>query len=397
MAKFNRPYGVGLAYRLNLHREIMEHADEIDVLEIPSVDYITRMRKLAQDPLGDLLREAMETFPCAGHGINMSIGSVEPHDDVVMRQTRRFLDEFGIDDFSEHLAFHRMDGADVKSFMAMPFEEVSLRWLTLKYNQARAALGRPFGLENVSYLVNAQGCAMDEADFISELSRRTGCTILLDVTNVFNNASNHNYDPVEYIRRLPGEKIEQLHVAGGKYSSGRWLDSHNAPVMPQVWDLLHESLECTAAEMIFLEKDTKLLPYEKMMADVRKARDIFYQHRPSEPPPKDAPANDDLPAEVPTPDPDDPEFADLKSYQRAVLAQITDPEFRGRVDEDPDFVQQRYPMAPDWQQRWQSCNQFEIEEYASTWPRMKQFQEGMDDAQKRLEWQMWAQQEAAVN
>ncbi len=226
MKQNQQPYGVGLAYRPCLHDQIMRFADEIDVLEIPTEDYIIRRRRLSADPGQRLLRKALDRFPCMAHGISMSIGSVEPLDEAYMRSTRAFLDEHNFDVFSEHLAYHRMDGVDLTMFLAMPFEDVSLEWLARNYEAARNRLGRSFALENVSYYFPAPNCSLDEADFLTRLCEMTDCSLLLDVTNIYNNAVNHGYDPVEFIRRLPGDRVSQLHLAGGHYSDGMWQDSH---------------------------------------------------------------------------------------------------------------------------------------------------------------------------
>lgn len=404
MSRQPRPYGVGLAYRPNLHFDIMQHAGEIDVLEVNSVDYIHRYWRLLQDPAGHLLREAAATFPCVAHGINMSIGSVEPHDERYLQNTKRFLQEYGIEEFSEHLAFHRMDGNDVGSFIAMPFEDVSLRWLEQKYKAARTALGRPFALENVSYLFNAPGGAYEEAGFLTELTRRTGCELLLDVTNVFNNATNHGYDPIEFIRRLPGDRITQLHIAGGKQVCGTWFDSHSAPVMEGVWELVHEALRQTAAEMIFLERDSNFYPFEGIMKDVRTARSIFYEHRPERAPEtpaaaagksssagqstaEQAAATEDAPGE---PDPLDPEFANLRSYQRALMRQITDADFRAELEGNPDVVRETYPMEEDWLQRWQGCQGEHVDRMARKWPATVKRNRQMAEELPQLEWRAFA-------
>ena len=204
MADHTRPYGIGLAYRPELHQAILNSRRVIDMLEIPSVDYLVRAWQVLQDPGEQRLHEALDLFPCAIHGINMSVGSVEPHDQKYIDSTLRFMSQHGLVSMSEHLAFHRMDGCDLTSFLPMPFTENSLDWLTRKYNAVRAVCPRPFGLENVSYMVDIPGGEMNEAEFLTELTRRTDCTLLLDVTNVFNNAHNHGYDAVEFIRSLPG-------------------------------------------------------------------------------------------------------------------------------------------------------------------------------------------------
>jgi len=59
----------------------------------------------------------------------------------------------------------------------------------------------------------------------------TDCRLLLDVTNIYNNATNHGYDPLDFLRRIPLDRVSQLHLAGGHYSDGMLQDSHSYPVM----------------------------------------------------------------------------------------------------------------------------------------------------------------------
>src|SRR5438128_12224657 len=105
MVSSRRLYGVGLAYRADLHREIMAHARELDLLEIPTEDYVVRARRLLADPDGRLLREAVERLPAVAHGIQLSLGSVQPVDENALTGTRHFLEQTGLGVFSEHLAY----------------------------------------------------------------------------------------------------------------------------------------------------------------------------------------------------------------------------------------------------------------------------------------------------
>ena len=120
-----------------------------------------------------------------------------------LEATHDFLAKHRLAVFSDHLAFHQMDGTDLGIFLPMPFEEIAIQWLKRAYYQARAALGRPFALENVTYYFPIPHCGLSEADFLRRLTEETDCTLLLDVTNIFNNSHNHGYDPIEFLDTLP--------------------------------------------------------------------------------------------------------------------------------------------------------------------------------------------------
>jgi hypothetical protein len=392
MASHYRPYGVGIAYRSEVHPQMMASRAYLDMLEIAAVDYTVRGWRLLNDPDESLLQEAVATFPSAMHATTFSLGSVEPFDEGDLKRTFDLMDRCGIVSFSEHLAFHRLDGTDLHSFLPMPFDEVSLDWVTRKYNALRSRVSRPIALENVSYLVNIPECEMDEATFLTELTRRTDCMLLLDVTNVFNNAHNHAYDPVEFIRKLPGDRIEQLHIAGGHQSDGTWMDSHSAPVMEGVWPLLEEALKHTAADVVILEKDMELMPYGLIARDLKLAGQIFYKHRPKKvpdgPPASDkvAPVN----ARVLPIEPDDPKFADLRNFQLAMIRVILDKPFRKEFIARPSLVQQEYPMASTWMERLAACGRRHYDMLHKKWHNHGQMERDRDERVRRMEWAAWA-------
>jgi uncharacterized protein (UPF0276 family) len=382
-AAARRPYGVGLAYRACLHREIVANAALIDVLEIPTEDYIIRRRRVMTDRTGEKLRDALAKFGCVGHGIGMSIGTVEPLDPEYMNRTRELLDETGMEEFSEHLAFHRMNGVDLEIFQCMPFTEESLDWLTAQYWQAREWLGRPIGLENVSYSPKVQHCDMTEAEFLTELTRRTDCFLLLDVTNVFNNAFNHNYDAAEFIRSLPGDRVRHMHLAGGYFADGMWHDSHDATVQPKVWELFELALQVTAAEIVILERDGNFMPFDRVMQDVRRAREIFYRHRPKEAPPKAAPPQIKIPRATAG------DSTVLKSYQAATMRRITDDEFRQRAAADRSTIAREYALDEIWQNRWRDIDERALRFQVSKWKYNAKRVVDEEAAYRRFEFQQW--------
>lgn len=387
------PYGVGLAYRFSVHREAVAHRREIDLLEISTEDYIVRERRTYGDPGEHLLHEALATFPCVAHGLSLSIGTVGEPPDLYLDATRRFLAETGMEVFSEHLAFHRADGNDLTMFLAIPFEEIAVKWVAANYRFVRSRLGRPFALENVTYAFPVPHCSLDEADFLRRVCEETDCTLLLDVTNVFNNSRNHGYDPLEFFERLPMERVSQMHLAGGfQHPDGRWEDSHSAAVMDEVWPLFDEAVSrAVNARIVILERDSKLKPFSSVMADIRKAREIFYSHRPLE-----APFREDHPAiaEAPSaPDPLAEEYAGLRSYQRALMGRIVRPTFRKAFRENaPEAVREYGLVDPVWFQRLADGDGRAMRHFEESWDYFRKEDEDVAKEYEKREWAQWAEQ-----
>jgi hypothetical protein len=167
--------------------------------------------------------------------------------------------------------------------------------------------------------------------------------------------------------------------------------------MEPVWDIVHAALDHTNASMIFLERDTAFLPFEGIMSDIRKAREIFYRHRPSTPPgaaPSSAAPAVTVAAGGDGIDPLAPQFSNLRSYQRAVMRQITDAGFRQRFKADSCIVMDEYPMSPEWKSRLEGCNQDRLGHMAVKWPETEKVEKEIEEDLKRLEWRAWAAQNA---
>ena len=69
-------------------------------------------------------------------------------------------------------------------------------------------------LENPSAYVELESSTMSEIEFLREVTRRTGCGLLLDVNNVYVSAINHGFDPMSYIAQFPSEPVGEIHLAG---------------------------------------------------------------------------------------------------------------------------------------------------------------------------------------
>lgn len=387
------PYGVGLAYRFSVHQEAMQHREEIDLLEISTEDYIVRERRTYSDPDERLLKEALATFPCVAHGLSLSIGTVEPLNQRYLNNTNRFMEENGLNIFSEHLAFHSVDGNDLTMFLAIPFEEVAVQWVKYNYYATRRSLGRPFALENVTYSFPVPHGTLSEADFLRRICEETDCTLLLDVTNVFNNAHNHGYDPIEFFDKIPMDRVSQMHLAGGhQLPDGRWEDSHSAPVMDEVWPLFDEAVKrSTNLNDVILERDSKLKPFDSVMHDIRKAREIFYTHRPVVSPNPEGPSYDEI--DVASPNPDATEYAGMKSFQRALMGRISDPAFRTEFLENaPEAVKQFGLTDPEWFQKLIDCDGRLLHHFEDAWDYFQKEDKEVAEEYENREWAAWAKQ-----
>lgn len=107
-----------------------------------------------------------------------------------------------------------------------------------------------------------------------EVLERADIGLLLDVNNVYVNSINHNFDPYKYLDRLPLERVVQVHIAGHSHGEEMIIDTHGAPVMRPVFELLDYLLTHTTVHAVMLERDQNYPDFKEILAELDQIRKI---------------------------------------------------------------------------------------------------------------------------
>ena len=244
--------GIGLSYQEPMRSCILRGLGGLEVLEvIPDILWTDRGRGAVPRFLDDregvaFLDWVRDRLPVIVHGIGLSIGSAHRFDRDHVEQIARWYDWLGFPWHSEHLAYNRvdLDGTEVNVgvTMPLPLDDTTLELLVPRIGYVLDRVPVPFLLENnVSYF-ELEGPSLDEAEFLNELCRRSGCSLLLDLHNLYTNARNHAFDPLAFLQRLDLQQVVEVHVAGGLEHEGFYLDTQSGPVPEPVWELLDWTL-----------------------------------------------------------------------------------------------------------------------------------------------------------
>lgn len=258
--------GVGLGFRIAIAEEIVEQLpDEIDFLEIHPENYMRRGGRFPH-----LLAKARERYPVGTHGLTMNLGSPDPFDEEYLGDLRRFLDDLEVSTHSDHLCFGGAGGVFLHDLLPLPFTDEAAGLVIRRIDEASSALRRPLAIENVSYYSPQHEDGLAEAEFIADVSKRSGARILLDVNNIYVNSQNFGFDPVEFLRRIPSESVVQYHIAGHELREGGLrIDTHGEPIVPAVFELLEEALRIVGIRPILLERDNNLPPLDTLLKELR--------------------------------------------------------------------------------------------------------------------------------
>lgn len=219
-----------------------------------------------------------ERYPVFCHGLSLSIGSPDPLDMSFLKQLKTFLNTYDVKIYSEHLSFAKCDNAHLYDLLPVPFREDAVKHVAQKIRQLQDYLERPFVMENVSYYTPV-AAEMTEAEFINAIVGESDCQLLLDINNVYVNGFNHKYDPKEFIKQLPLERVAYIHMAGHEQiEPDLIIDTHGEAIIDPVFDLLEWTLQKTKPVPVLLERDFNIPEMEELNSEMNKLRLITNKH-----------------------------------------------------------------------------------------------------------------------
>jgi len=216
-------------------------------------------------------------YPIALHGVGLSLGSADALDAAHLAQLKRLVARIDPAAVSEHLCWGRVDGRHLNDLLPLPLTEEALALVCNRVDAVQAALGRPLLVENVSAYLRFQSDTIAEWDFVAAVAQRTGCKLLFDVNNVYVNAVNHGFDPLLYLRAIPGDAVAEIHLAGFDASGPCLIDTHGARVAPPVWALYRATIERFGPKPTLIEWDTDLPALEILQDEAAIAQAIILE------------------------------------------------------------------------------------------------------------------------
>ncbi len=264
-------HAVGLGLRREMVPELLAHGvpAALNFLEIAPENWLKVNPKRARQ-----LRQLTEQVPFFCHGLSLSIGAPAPLDEAFIGQLKTFLDDHQIAHYSEHLSYCSGNG-HLYDLMPIPFTEAAIRHVVERIDCVQTRLQRRLILENVSYYAQP-GAEMCELTFLQEILKRADCELLLDVNNVYVNCINHGGDPAAFIRALPSHRIRYLHVAGHEQLEPQLIiDTHGAPVIEPVWQLLALAYQQHGIRPTLLERDFNLPPLAALLTETAHIRHLM--------------------------------------------------------------------------------------------------------------------------
>ena len=259
--------GAGLGLRRDIIQAVKNsRAEAIDFLEIAPENWIGIGGKLKAE-----FEQLSDRYPIFCHGLSLSLGSPAALDKRFLKQVKDFLEQYSVCYYSEHLSYCSDEG-HLYDLMPIPFTPDAADYVADRICQVQDFLGQRIAIENISaYIAPAQ--VMRETDFINQVLEKSDCRLLLDVNNVYVNSVNFKFDPEQYLKELPADRVAYCHIAGHYNEADDLIvDTHGADIIEPVWTLLSKAYELFGTIPTLLERDFNFPDFDNLLAEVARIR-----------------------------------------------------------------------------------------------------------------------------
>jgi hypothetical protein len=269
------PACTGVGFKPAHFRDILAAPQPVGFFEIHAENYMG-----AGGPPHAQLSALRERYALSVHGVGLSIGSMRPLDQDHLARLKTLCDRYAPESFSEHLAWSSHDDVYLNDLLPLPYTQQTLARVAEHIDEVQTALGRQMLLENPSTYIRFSESTIPEIYFLAEISRRTGCGLLLDINNVFVSAKNHDTQPLSYLDSFPLDRVKEIHLGGHDEETDDagaplLIDTHGSPISEAVWTLYAHVIARTGAIATLIEWDNDVPEWPTLRAEAITARDIL--------------------------------------------------------------------------------------------------------------------------
>lgn len=261
------PVACGLGLRAPHVAHVLAALPAVPWFEVHSENYFVE-----GGPALDSLVRIRERYPVSLHGVGLALGSCTEPDRDHLAKLARLVERIEPGCVSEHLSWGRLARRHFNELLPLPYTREALDLVAARVDEVQEALGRRVLIENIAAYVTFAESEIPEAQFLAQLSARTGCGLLLDLNNVYVNTLNHGGDARAFIDAIPAAAVGEFHLAGFEPAEMA-IDTHGRPVADEVWKLYEHALERVGRRPTLVEWDTDIPAFDVLEREAAKARE----------------------------------------------------------------------------------------------------------------------------
>jgi uncharacterized protein len=269
------PASTGVGFKPAHFRDILAAPQPLGFFEVHAENYMG-----AGGPPHAQLGALRERYALSVHGVGLSIGSMRPLDRDHLMRLKTLCERYMPESFSEHLAWSSHSDVYLNDLLPLPYTQQTLARVAEHIDEVQTALGRQMLLENPSTYIRFSESTIPEVDFLAELSKRSGCGLLLDINNVFVSAKNHGTQPLAYLDSFPFDRVKEIHLGGhdeevDDVGAPLLIDTHGSPIAEGVWTLYAHVIARAGALPTLIEWDNDVPDWPTLLAEAVAAQNIL--------------------------------------------------------------------------------------------------------------------------
>jgi len=261
------PHSAGIGLRAPHVGHVLAQHPAVPWFEVHSENYFAD-----GGPALAALDRVRADYPLSLHGVGLSLGSTDPLDLGHLARLRRLADRVLPARVSEHLCWSSVNGRHFNDLLPLPYTQEALDHVCARVAQVQDFLGREILVENVSSYLTFPEATIPEHEFVVAVATRTGCGLLVDVNNIYVNARNHGIDADAWLAAIPPAMVAEIHLAGFDASGPCLIDTHGAPVAPDVWALYGRALRRFGRVPTLIEWDTDIPEFAVLQREAATAQ-----------------------------------------------------------------------------------------------------------------------------
>jgi uncharacterized protein (UPF0276 family) len=236
---------------------------------------------LAPSPAQRAVERLRSDYALSIHAVGLSLGSVDGLDEAHLARVAGLVQRLQPALVSDHLSWSVLDGRYFNDLLPLPYTEEALDVVVRNVGRVQDVLGRRILVENPSCYLGFAHSTLSEPEFLSELTRRSGCGLLLDANNVVVTAHNLRLDPRDWLDGLPAEALAEYHLAGHAVNDADGhpilIDDHGSRVSDGVWSLFVEIVDRFGARPTLVEWDTDIPPLGVLLDEAARATRLMLE------------------------------------------------------------------------------------------------------------------------
>lgn len=279
---------VGVGLRHPHYHDAIAGSDAVDFLEIHAENFFAEGGMLSL-----VLEEVSSQYAISLHSTSMGLGSATGVNKAYLQRLANLAMRINPLLISDHASFawSQYQGKNVHAGDLLPieFSNIGLHVMASNVDRAQQILGCQILVENLSAYIDLGPGEFRETEFLTELSHRTGCGLLLDLNNLLVNAHNFSDEPAllvckRWLDQIPPQLVGEIHLAGYTPASDGTLiiDDHSQAVSEECWALYRYAIQRFGPITTLVEWDNDLPQWHELLQQAQFAKQIIAEEFPNE-------------------------------------------------------------------------------------------------------------------